>query len=322
MGSEKSASVASVGFPRALEADRRIAGVAAAARAVKALVDDGAAGIAIRIGDGAPLAPATRDDIARLAGAAQVEILQGDGPAPDLPTAWQIVHATAKPGDGLVSRLINRPVSQRISWLLLHWPALRPVHVTVFNALLALVMAAVTLTPGETALMWGGILFQAASLLDGVDGEMARATFRTSPAGATLDSIVDIATNLLFVSALTVHLAMRDGPEIGWIGAWAVFVSILGGAILGLKARNGGGPIGFDQLKRSDRRIAGPVDLIYQVVQSLTGRDVFAFLYMVLIFVHLERVALSIYAGVGVIWIVHVLATLLPRPKEGFRGAA
>lgn len=322
MGSEKSAPDEMVGFATAAAADRRIAGVAAAARAVKALADGGANAIELRIGDGAALAPATRDDIERLRGCAEVEIAQGEGPAPALPTAWQIVRATAKPGDGLVSRLINRPVSQRISWLLLRWPALRPVHVTIFNALLALVMAAVTLTPGETALIAGGILFQTASLLDGVDGEMARATFRTSAAGATLDSVVDIATNLLFVSALSVHLAMRDGPEIGWIGAWAVFVSILGGVILGLRARNGGQPIGFDLLKRSDRRIAGPIDLIYWVVQVLTGRDVFAFLFMVLIVADLERVALCIYAGVGGVWIVYVLASLLPRPKERFRGAA
>lgn len=321
MGSEKALADTAV-FASAREADARIAGVAAAARAVKALADGGAGAIGLRIADGAALAAATRDDIERLRGPAEVEIGRGTGPAPDLPGAWHIVRATAKPGDGLVSRLINRPVSQRISWLLLHFPFLRPLHVTIFNALLALVMAAVTLTPGEAALIAGGILFQAASLLDGVDGEMARATFRTSAAGATLDSVVDIATNLLFVSALSIHLAMRDGPAIGWIGAWAVFVSILGGTILGLRARNGGRPIGFDQLKRSDRRIGGPVDLIYWVIQVLTGRDVFAFLYMVLIIADLERVALYIYAAVGVPWIVYVLASSLPLPKERFRGAA
>ncbi|HEY5711908.1 MAG TPA: CDP-alcohol phosphatidyltransferase family protein, partial [Allosphingosinicella sp.] len=319
---EKSAAQAIVGFATAADADRRIAGVAAAARAVKTLADGGAGFIQMRIADGGAPAAATRDDIERLRGTAAVEIAQGAGPAPDLPGAWRIVRATGKKGDGLVSRLFNRPISQRISWLLLHFPGLRPVHITAFNALLALVMAAVTLTPGQTALIAGGILFQAASLLDGVDGEMARATFRTSAAGATMDSVVDIATNLLFVSALTFHLAMRDGPEIGWIGAWAVFVSILGGVIIGRRARSGGGPIGFDLLKRSDRRIGGPVDLIYWVVQTLTGRDVFAFLYMVLIIVGLERVALCIYAGVGAVWIVYVVASLLPWPKERFRGAA
>ena len=59
---------------------------------------------------------------------------------------------------------------------------------------------------GKTGLILGGILFQAASVIDGVDGEMARATFRATDFGKTLDSAVDMATNFLFVSALTLHL--------------------------------------------------------------------------------------------------------------------
>jgi len=43
---------------------------------------------------------------------------------------------------------------------------------------------------------------------------------------------------------------------------------------------------------------------------------------MVLIIAGLERVALCIYAGVGTLWIVYVLASLLLWPKESFRGAA
>jgi len=41
----------------------------------------------------------------------------------------------------------------------------------------------------------GALLFQAASMFDGVDGEIARATYRTSRSGAALDSAIDAATN-------------------------------------------------------------------------------------------------------------------------------
>jgi phosphatidylglycerophosphate synthase len=321
MGSEKSAPPGSAVFPSASEADRRIAGVAAAARAVKALADAGITEISLLIGDGATLAPATRPDIERLRGPASVAIAQGGGPATPLPSAWEIVRATGKASDGLVSRRLNRPISQRITWLVLGIAGARPIHVTLFNALLALVMAAVTLAGGAPGLIVGGMLFQAASILDGVDGEMARATFRASSQGATLDSIVDIATNLLFVAALTAHLALRDGPDIGWIGGWAVLISILGGLLIARRVRIGGGPIGFDLLKRSGR-IGGPVDLVYWAVQTLTGRDCFAFLFMVLIIAGLERTALMIYAGVGTVWFVYVLASLLPRSGAGYRGAA
>jgi hypothetical protein len=65
------------------------------------------------------------------------------------------------------------------------------------------------------------------------------------------------------------------------------------------------------------------VDLIYWAVQTLTGRDVFAFLFMVLIIVGLAHVALMIFAFVGTVWILYVFLTLfLPRASAGFRGAA
>jgi CDP-L-myo-inositol myo-inositolphosphotransferase len=308
-------------FASARDGDRRIAGVAAAARAVHHLVESGAAEVRLAIGDGGPLAPATIADIERVRGSARVAVARGEGPAVTLTGAWAVVRATGKPGDGLVSRWLNRPISQRITWLVLHLPGARPVHVTILNALLALAIAPVLLLGGHAGLVLGGLLFQAASILDGVDGEMARATFRTSPEGAALDSAVDIATNLIFVAALTGHLAMRDGGAIGWIGAWAVALSILGGALIGRRVRAGGAPLGFDLFKRSGVRIGGFVDLVYWAVQTLTGRDCFAFLFMALILLGQERTALFIYAGVGTIWFLYVLVSLLPAPRP-FRGAA
>ncbi|HYI49703.1 MAG TPA: CDP-alcohol phosphatidyltransferase family protein [Allosphingosinicella sp.] len=320
LGSEKSGPAVAA-FASAADADRRIAGVAAAARAVKALADAGASEVRLAIGDGAPLARETLADIERLRGPASVAVGRGEGPAPALPTAWEVVRATGKPSDGLVSRWLNRPISQRVTWLVLAIRGIRPVHVTIFNALLAVPMVVLLLGGGQTGLILGGILFHAASILDGVDGEIARATMRTSAAGATMDSVIDIATNLLFVAALTVNLALRDHDAIGWIGAWAVTLSIFGGMLIAWRTRARGGPIGFDLLKRTGRRIRGPVDLIYWAVQTLTGRDCFAFLFMVLILTGLERTALSIYAGVGTVWILYVLATSFPLRRASHRAA-
>jgi phosphatidylglycerophosphate synthase len=311
-------SIVEAGFRSPGEADRRIAGVAAAGRATKALADGGATQIRLLIDGDCRLSPATLADIERLRGAARVTVSAGSAPAFRLPTAWQVVRATGKPGDGIVSRWLNRPISQRISWLLLRMlPGIRPIHLTLFNAMLALVMLPALVFGGHAGLIAGGILFHAASVLDGVDGEMARATWRSSPTGATLDSIIDIATNLLFVAGLTVNLALRDGDYIGWLGAWALFLSIVGGALIARRSRAGGGPLGFDLLKRREHRFQGPVDLIYWAVQTLSSRDCFAFLYMVLIFAGLERVALEIYAGIGTIWISYVVATLWrPTPRQ------
>jgi hypothetical protein len=73
--------------------------------------------------------------------------------------------------------------------------------------------------------------------------------------------------------------------------------------------------IGFDLLMNSNNRINGPVGLIYRAVQALTGRDVFAFLFMVLSFIRLGRVTLFIDAGVGTLWFAYVLSSLLPWPN-------
>lgn len=321
MESEKTLQ-AIAAFPSAAAADRPIAGVAAAARAVRRLADDGAASVILRIGDAAEPAAATRADIERLRGATGVQVEAGAGPAPVLPTAWEVIRATGKPGDGLVSRWLNRPISQRITFLVLLIPGIRPVHVTIVNALIAVPMLLCLLFGGHGGLLLGAILFQAASILDGVDGEMARATFRTSREGATLDSAVDMATNFLFVLGLTVHLAMRDHDVIGWIGVLAIFQMIAGNVLIARRMRAQGAPLGFDLYKRRGGRIGGIVDLVYWAVQVLTGRDCFAFLFMVLTVTGLERVALYIFAGVGTIWFPYVLlSSLLPVPRT-YRGAA
>lgn len=311
-----------IAFPAAAAADRPIAGVPAAARAVQRLAEEGAGAIALRIGDGSQPGATTLAEIERLRGNARVRVEPGTGPAPALPTSWEVIRNTGKAGDGLVSRWLNRPISQRITWLVLAIPGIRPVHVTIVNALIALPMIWLLLFGGHAGLILGAILFHAASVLDGVDGEMSRATYRTSLQGATLDSAVDMATNFLFVLGLTLHLAQRDQDAIGWIGAVGIVQMIAGNLLIARRVRAQGAPLGFDLYKRRRARIGGFMDLAYWAVQALTGRDCFAFLFMVLTIVGLERVALGIFAGVGTIWFLYVLiSSLLPVPRT-YRGAA
>ena len=306
-----------ISFASAIDAARVIAGVSAAARAVKELSDSGILSIRIQIGDDAPIGPAVRADIERLRGRANVEFARGSGPSLTSPTAWQVIVRTGKPGDGLVSRWLNRPVSQRLTWVTLRlFPSIRPIHITLVNALLALALIPIMTLGDGWGLIAGGIMFHAASVLDGVDGEIARATWRTSALGATLDSIVDIATNLLFVSGLTINLALRDGDYIGWLGLWALVLSIVGGALIAWRSASVDRPISFDLLKRAKHKTRTVFDIGYCVVQTLTGRDCFAFLYMILILVGLERLALFIYSGVGTIWIIYV-AGVLAFPRFG-----
>ena len=87
--------------------------------------------------------------------------------------------AARKPLDGPVSRLVNRRLSGPISLVLLR-AGVSPGAATVATFLFALAAAAV-LALGvvwPAALVLGGILVQLASILDGVDGEIARASLR------------------------------------------------------------------------------------------------------------------------------------------------
>jgi CDP-L-myo-inositol myo-inositolphosphotransferase len=333
MGSEKSAPIEAqrhaVAFASGREADRRVAGVAAAARVVRSLAEAGAGETWLTIGDGAPLAPATLEDIERLRGMTEVRIALPEEAPADLPqvlapamSATAILRGTAKPSDGIVSRYFNRPISQRISWVLLGIPGTRPIHATIASGVFAFILFWGMLTSGKAGLILGGLLFQAASVIDGVDGEMARATFRASDWGKTLDSAVDMITNFLFLLGLTIHLGRHGPPVVLWAGLWSLSIMVIGGLLVGLRSRSGGAPLSFDVLKRSVR-VRGPVDLIFWVMQTLTSRDCFAFLFMILIILGLAQQALLIGALIGTIWMLYVLVSLvLPRSSAVFRGAA
>ena len=333
MGSEKSgpaqAQRHAVAFPTVREADRRVAGVAAAARVVRGLAEAGAGETWLVIGDGAVLAPATLEDIERLHGMTAVRIVAPSEAPADLPAepapalnAMAVLRGTAKASDGIVSRFLNRPISQRISYSLLAIPGVRPIHATIASAIFAFILFWGMLAGGKTGLILGAILFQAASVIDGVDGEIARATFRASDLGRTLDSAVDMTTNFLFLLGLTIHLG-RHGPHIVlWAGLWSLSIMAVGGLVVGMCSRSGGAPLSFDLLKRSTR-IRGPADMVFWVMQTLTSRDCYAFLFMVLIIAGLAQEALMVGALIGTIWMLYVFASLvLPRSSAGFRGAA
>ena len=83
---------------------------------------------------------------------------------------------------------------------------------------------------------------------------MARATFRATDFGKTLDSAIDMATNFLFVLGLTLHLGRHGGAFILWTGFWAVGIMVAGRDADRLAERApAAAPLSFDLLKRSGR---------------------------------------------------------------------
>ena len=107
----------------------------------------------------------------------------------------------SKPQDGVVSRFLNRPVSRRITQVLLRFP-IHPNVWTLSSFVLPLV-ASVFLARGDyVSILIGAAMFQLFSIVDGCDGEIARAKGLESKFGERLDSFCDFLASLLYVLAL------------------------------------------------------------------------------------------------------------------------
>jgi len=107
-----------------------------------------------------------------------------------------------KTTDGPVSRTINRKISKRITEFILRKNIpVTPNQVSFISFLLAL-MGSLLYLPRLDPL--AGLLVQISSIVDGVDGELARARGQTSPLGAFLDSILDRLADAAVVIALTI----------------------------------------------------------------------------------------------------------------------
>ena len=136
-----------------------------------------------------------------------------------------VQRAAGKSWDGLVARYVNRHLSWRLSLLLIR-PGISANAVTMFAFLLTLVSAGV-LALGQLwpqALIAAGILVQTSSVVDGVDGEIARASLRDSPAGNFLDSVLDRVGD----AAVLIGLAVAAGLG---TTAWAALVLALFGSL-------------------------------------------------------------------------------------------
>jgi len=111
----------------------------------------------------------------------------------------------SKPQDGFVSRFLNRPISSRITRLLVKFP-IRPSAFTASIFVLP-VIAAVFLVRGDYfSVLLGVAIFQVFSILDGCDGEIARAKNLESKFGERLDNLCDFLGSLIFVLALGIGL--------------------------------------------------------------------------------------------------------------------
>jgi CDP-L-myo-inositol myo-inositolphosphotransferase len=238
-----------------------------------------------------------------IASVAPGEAILLDNPAE---AARQVLRETSKPSDGLVSRHLNRPISRVLSGWLLHWGGVRPGHATVLTALTAAAMFLSLAHGTPLGLALGCLLFHAASIVDGLDGEIARATYRSSAKGAALDTAVDMTSNLLFAIGLTVGLTRLYGDAYLTLGVFSsagLFVGIVSMALLAKRTAGGGS---FDILKAAygARASDGAGIGVVNAVRTATSRDFFAFVFAVFGIMGMARAIPWILAfGVG-LWLL------------------
>jgi CDP-L-myo-inositol myo-inositolphosphotransferase len=207
-----------------------------------------------------------------------------------------ILPRLIKPTDGIVSRTINRKISTLMSRSLVRF-GVSPHVATMVNAVFTTAMFAVLLMGTEASLVAGGLLYQWVSIFDGVDGELARLTYRWTRQGAWADTLLDWIGNVLFFVGLSIGLWHVHGSLYAWLGLYVVAASLLVLTTLFLRVRHQSGVGSLDgyplMLIRAAERHLGPAG--HRFVRALTWvakRDFYALVFCVLAVVGLSPLIL------------------------------
>lgn len=115
----------------------------------------------------------------------------------------------SKPTDGPISRYINRRVSSKITaFLVKHSIPITPNQLTILITVLGIIPSLLYTLRDPILAAIAGIVVQLNSILDGVDGEFARATGRTTPYGAFLDATLDRVVDISILGSIGYALTL------------------------------------------------------------------------------------------------------------------
>ena len=124
--------------------------------------------------------------------------------------------------DGLVDRVFNRPCGRTVSKLLVH-TSITPNAVTLASIVIGLVAAWFFAIGTYAAVALAAVLFQLSTIVDCVDGDLARVLFKESPFGKWLDLGGDQVVHVAVFAAIAVGLVRSGQSPYGvWLGISAV----------------------------------------------------------------------------------------------------
>ena len=214
-----------------------------------------------------------------------------------------LLRGSGKSRDGIVSRYLNRPISRAVTRLLLKTP-MTP-NIWTWLITLVPVIGFLFLIRGDYfGFVVGAALYQVHSILDGCDGEIARAKYLDSEKGPGLDALGDLIALLLFSLGLGLGLF---GESVGFGVAAFIYLgeSILSSLFIAGRL----GPHAFDLLRRGPDAV---VSSEHNESLRASGGRIFGAKLMSLAFELTKRdvvfLTFLVLAALGLAqWILHLL---------------
>ena len=210
----------------------------------------------------------------------------------------KLLDGLRKDSDGPISRYINRPISMALSRLVVNTPV-TPNQISISTLVISLIAAGFAAWGGYLAFLISGLLFQAASIVDGTDGEVAKLKFQASRYGEWVDTVCDNISYLAFLMGLIVGAYRSPLPDLyymaGVVGFLAGAASILNLTLSVRREKRSGS---FLSVRYGYEDGTGLGSRVMRVVHFMGKRDFFAFLALVLAIVGQLPLALPLF-GVG-----------------------
>ncbi len=201
-----------------------------------------------------------------------------------------------KPVDGFVSRHINRKISLAITKHLVR-TGLSPNHLTVFIMILGVASGVfAALAEPWWMLVIAGFLFQAQSVLDGCDGEIARITYRFSYTGQWMDTIGDDLTNWAFTLGLAIGQArMMNLPWLYVAGGYVLVAQLWAAGIMYQRLiKMGTGDLLAIPNAVTSGEARGLIGRIIKVLHVMTKKDTFVFITAIMAAAQIPLVAFGL----------------------------
>jgi phosphatidylglycerophosphate synthase len=196
---------------------------------------------------------------------------------------WKLLNRLRWRPGGLIAKHLNRPISTRISYLLID-TKVTPNQTTMVAFLIGLVGVVLIFMGGYVNTLVGTVLLQVNSIVDGIDGELARVRHQNSDFGAYLDSVCDEILNsgtMIGVGYNLSHLKYGGHPLYLWAGIVAGIANFAYALVhWHCKWKHGLGFYWWFEAYKPRRQVHRSTS-VWSYVKKLTMKESYFFFFMV-----------------------------------------